>query len=106
WAERFFAGDVASGTLMVPMESRTTASPGGVKEYAFYRSGGWSWSIPYIAGVYALAAQVRPDITPDEFWSTALATGRTISLVHAGRTIPFGPILDAEALITALRAPA
>ena len=29
-------------------------------EYVFYREGGWSWSIPYIAGVYALAAQVKP----------------------------------------------
>jgi len=105
WAEGFFAGDVASGTLMVPMESRTTASPGGVQEYAFYRSGGWSWSIPYIAGAYALAAQVRPDITPDLFWMTALGTGTTIDVLHDGRAFSLGPILNPEALIAALRAP-
>jgi hypothetical protein len=69
WAKQFYAGSEFSDRLLVPMDSRTTASPGGVDEYVFYREGGWSWSIPYIAGVYALAAQVKPAITPDEFWA-------------------------------------
>ena len=105
WAEQFFAGQVASGALLVPMDERTTASPAGTQDYAFYRSGGWSWSIPYIAGVYALAAQVRPDITPDVFWSTALRTGTTIEILHDGRTFSLGPILNPEELIAALRQP-
>ena len=87
------------------MDSRTTASPAGTTDYAFYRSGGWSWSIPYIAGAYALAAQVRPDITPDEFWQTALRTGTTIDLAQDGVTMRLGSILNPEALIAALRAP-
>jgi hypothetical protein len=105
WAEQFYAGQVASGTLLVPMDSRTTASPAGSQDCAFYRSGGWSWSIPYIAGAYALAAQSRPDITPDAFWRTALRTGTTIEIHHDGRTLSLGPILNPEALIAALRAP-
>ncbi len=91
--------------LLVPMDSRTAAGPNRKSSYVFYRQGGWSWSIPYIAGAYALAAQVKPAITPDEFWRIALATGRTIDRQQEGRTVPFGPILDPTALLHALQAP-
>jgi hypothetical protein len=104
WAKRFYQGQMElNDTLLVPMDSRTTASPTGNAEYVFYREGGWSWAIPYIAGVYALAAQVRPNVTPDLFWSTALHTGRTIQLDHGGKTYSFGTILDPVALIRALQ---
>jgi subtilisin family serine protease len=103
WAKYFYGGQTLTKTLLVPMDSRTTASPTGVEEYVFYREGGWSWSIPYIAGVYALAAQVKPDITPEVFWSTALDTGRTIEISHGGKTYSFGVILDPVALIHALQ---
>jgi hypothetical protein len=85
------------------MDSRTTASLGGIEEYIFYREGGWSWSIPYIIGVYALAAQVEPAITPDEFWQLALQTGRTIELKHGGKKYQFGPILDPISLVAELQ---
>jgi Subtilase family len=104
WAKGFYAGNQFSDRLLVPMDSRTTASPGGKGKYVFYRQGGWSWAIPYIAGIYALAAQATPTITPDEFWSIAMRTGRTIELKHDDKTIPFGPILDPVALIAALQA--
>ncbi len=105
WAQDFYSNTTMLGTdhLLVPMDSRTTASPNGLHEYAFYREGGWSWSIPYIAGMYALAAQVKPSITPDEFWALALNTGRTIQLKHNGETIPFGIILDPSTLIKSLQ---
>lgn len=86
--------------LWVTMDSRTTASPTGDGNYAFYREGGMSWSVPYVAGMYALAAQVDPDITPEEFWSLALKTGRT---VWNRQTVILGPILDPAALIAALQ---
>jgi len=66
--------------LCVPMASRTTAAPNGPDEYVFYRSGGFSWCVPYLAGLYALACQVAPDVTPERFWSTALETGTPIDL--------------------------
>jgi hypothetical protein len=104
WAKRFYQGQMElNDTLLVPMDSRTTASPTGNAEYVFYREGGWSWAIPHIAGVYALAAQVRLNVTPDLFWSTALHTGRTIQLDHGGKTYSFGTILDPVALIRALQ---
>jgi hypothetical protein len=85
------------------MDSRTTASPTGNTEYVFYREGGWSWSIPYIAGVYVLACQADPEITPDRFWQTAMKTGRTVSIQHEGKTYSLGPIIDPVALIDAIR---
>ena len=105
WWEARFAQDptAINGRLLVPMDSRTAAGPNQNTSYVFYRQGGWSWSIPYIAGAYALAAQVKPAITPDEFWRIALATGRTIDLQQEGRTVPFGPILDPAALMHALQ---
>jgi hypothetical protein len=104
WADYYFQGKQRlTNTLLVPMDSRTTASPTGADEYAFYREGGWSWSIPYIAGVYALAVQVKADITPEVFWSTALQTGQTINITHEGKEYSFGVILDPVALIHALR---
>ncbi len=103
WQNEFYKNGIAMKTLLVPMDSRTTASPTGVEDYVFYRQGGWSWSIPYIAGMYALAVQVKPEITPERFWSIALRTGKTISLPYDGREYPFGVILDPQALIAALK---
>ncbi len=106
WAASFYKGDPFHGRsnqLLVPMDARTTASPTGANEYVFYAEGGWSWSIPYIAGMYALAAQVEPKITPERFWALALKTGRTIKLRHDAKEMSLGPILDAAALIEAIR---
>lgn len=84
WQEMFYKNGFSNETLLVPMDSRTTAAPTGTEDYAFYREGGMSWTTPYLAGMYALAAQVKPDITPEEFWETALQTGKTIQLQHDG----------------------
>lgn len=81
------------------MDFRTTASHRGTEEYVFYRDGGWSWCTPYLAGMYALAVQVKPDITPEEFWRVALETGKTIQIQHEGKEYQPGIILDLQALI-------
>ena len=67
--------NLAEPTLLLPMDSRATAAPTGEGDYAFYPQGGWSWVTPYLAGLYALACQVNPEVTPEVFWETALATG-------------------------------
>ncbi|GFO81824.1 MAG: hypothetical protein A49_14510 [Methyloceanibacter sp.] len=103
WAAQFYAGRTFPDSLLVPMDSRTTASPSGTNEYAFYRQGGWSWCIPYIAGLYALAAQVHPAITPDQFWAAALQTGKTIQATDGRRTRPLGRIVNPKALIESLK---
>ncbi|MGB2862839.1 MAG: S8/S53 family peptidase [Sedimentisphaerales bacterium] len=102
-AEEFYRGQRKWNQLWVPMGSRTTAAANGVDEYVFHRQGGWSWAIPYVAGVYALAAQVDPEITPERFWKLAMKTGRTIELEHEGERHSFGPIIDPVALISTLQ---
>jgi hypothetical protein len=97
WSAQFYAQGV-EGRLLVPMDSRSGAGSGSDSEWSFYRRGGWSWATPYIAGVYALACQVDPSITPDRFWDMAMKTGRTIEV--QGRKL--GPIIDPVALMAAL----
>ena len=53
--------------------------------------------------MYALAAQVKPDITAEEFWETAFKTGRTIQVRHNGKDYEFGVILDPQALIETIK---
>jgi len=53
--------------------------------------------------MYALAVQVKPDITPEEFWAIALKTGKTIQLQHDGKEYEFGVILDPQALINTIK---
>jgi hypothetical protein len=89
--------------IYVPMDGRTIAGPTGPKEYAHYGDGGLSWIVPYMAGAYALAAQVDPGITPERFRSLAMKTGRTIQTSVKGQSVSLGPILDMPALIQALR---
>lgn len=67
--------------LLLPMDSRATASPTGVTDYAFYRTGGMSWAVPYVAGLYALACQVHPEVTPQQFWAKALETGDVVEVM-------------------------
>ncbi len=100
---REFPRPFYQGRLFVPMDSRTLASMCGADEYFFCSQGGWSWCTPYIAGVYALACQVKPSITPDEFWSLAMKTGQTIEIDRNGKKGPLGPIIDPVALIDTLK---
>lgn len=89
-------------TLLIPMDSRCTASPTGDSDYVFYREGGWSWVIPYIAGLYALACQVKPDIKPDVFWNEALNVGDILEIEQNGRKHCLGKIINPERLILRL----
>ena len=59
--------------------------------------------MPWIAGFYALACQVNPDITPEQFWAATLKTGYTMHLRHDGEDVSFGPIANTIALVEHLR---
>lgn len=104
WEARFYdhperlVGDV----LMAPMDSRTAASHTGSGDYFWGRIGGLSWTIPYLAGLYALACQAEPSITPDAFWSAALATADTITIRNGDDNYSFGKIVNPVALIETL----
>ena len=102
WAARFWDGKgrFAPGQrLLVPMDARCTASPTGPHDYVFYPEGGWSWSVPWLAGLYALTCQVNPDITPEQFWAAALKTGDNVRISQNGNELQFGTIANPVALI-------
>ncbi len=108
WAKSFLEGQrrfPPGARLLVPMDARSTASPTGEREYVHYSGGGWSWSVPYLAGLYALACQARDDLTPQLFWDTALKTGRTVNVMNGNESLELGTIADPAALVDALRTP-
>lgn len=103
WANSLYQHLILSRMLLLPMDARTTASPSGVQDYVFYGIGGISWAVPYLAGMYALAVQVKPEITPEEFLRLAFHTGQTIQIDHNGSQYSLGVILDPAALIASLQ---
>ena len=72
--------DKYTSMLLVPMDARTTADFTEDGGYVFYSDGGWSWVAPYVAGVYALACQAKPDITPEEFYKAAISTSDVLTV--------------------------
>lgn len=106
WSNTFYKSPdnfKIDSTLMVPMDSRCTASQSGKSSYAFYSLGGLSWSIPYIAGLYALACQVKPSVIPQEFWNKALETGDEIKIEKNNKVYKLGKIVNPVKLIESLK---
>lgn len=106
WSSNYFDQSLRSrfkNTVMVPMDSRCVASPTGTSDYVFYYEGGLSWSVPYVAGVYALACQVYPKINPTIFWDLARKTGRKININKNGKSTEFGIIINPAILIDELK---
>lgn len=66
---------VSTPHLLVPMDNRTFASCQGQHLYEYNSDGGMSWATPYFAACYALACQVYPQITPNQFFELAIKTG-------------------------------
>ena len=69
--------------IFVPTEHRTVAD-----EYDGYRYegnfGGDSWGAPYIAGVFALAKQVKPDVTYKQFYNIMQKTADKMNNYDTG----------------------
>ena len=78
-------------------------SPAGAEGYAYFAEGGMSWAVPYVAGLYALACQVRPEVTFEAFLSAAEETARPVSIwPEEGKEYPYGRVVDPAALLDAL----
>jgi hypothetical protein len=64
--------------LGVPAGNRTTASRTGADDYFFWRQGGMSWTVPYLAGLAAMAFQLdselKPQVVLDLWMKTASKT--------------------------------
>jgi len=87
---RYFGPGAA---LWVPVGNRTMASFRGPTVYTYDRTGGMSWTVPYLAGVAALSWQVDPKLKPAEIvgiWrETAVKTAA-------------GPVVDPAGVIAAV----
>mgnify|MGYP000998547780 CR=1 FL=1 len=88
--------------LLVPMDSRCYASPTGSNDYTFSRKGGISWTVPYVAGLYALACQVNPEASLGLFWQEAISTSDTISLDNNNEE-KLGKIINPSKLIRKIK---
>ncbi len=64
---RFSSRFEAPEALLVPGDFRTTAINTGTEDYMYWGEGGFSWAIPYVAGVAVLAWQVDPELPFQEF---------------------------------------
>lgn len=89
--------------ILIPMDSRAYASYWGSNEYNWGRMGGWSWCVPYIAGLYALAFQLDPQITPEIFWDIVVKTAQPITAQANGQKIPIGSIIQPVSVIETLK---
>lgn len=88
--------------LLVPIGCKTVASQSGEDAYTFLSTSGWSWAVPYIAGLYALGCQVDPKVTPKMFWSIALRTGE-LRLINKGKLNYIGKVVNPMKIINELR---
>jgi subtilisin family serine protease len=97
-----FEKDMPNEQLLIPIGCKTTSSPTGAEDYVFYKTSGWSWGIPYIAGLYALSCQVKSNINPAIFWNTALKTGDIRTIIIENRRYT-GKIVNPQKLIEELK---
>ena len=104
WSDSFYDSGMAdpSGVLLVPMDARTYASWHTADGYEFASSGGLSWSVPWLAGMYALCLQVDDDLTPELFIRKAFETGTVQTIEYQGESYEFGTIINPPALIEEL----
>ncbi len=94
---------MAEKMLAVPMDARTYASELGSDVYTYNRIGGFSLTSPWLAGMYALCCQVKPDITPEEFIALAFQTGDTIPIIEEDTTFPLRTVINPQELISKIR---
>jgi len=83
--------DEFNNQIIIPSDYRTMASRKGDNEYVYEAKGGWSWAVPYFAGVFALALQVNPDLTNEKFLEiikrTAGKTKKGLNVINPPRII-------------------
>lgn len=68
--------------LLIPAGGRTIAGNSDNNDFIYCGAdSGMSWSTPYLTGVYALAKQIAPNLTPHHFFEiaqqTAVSNGQT-----------------------------
>jgi serine protease AprX len=83
-----------NSVLLIPAGNRTIASHHRPDVYTYTRTGGMSWAAPYMAGLAALAYQVKPEIDPKTIVDLWLKTATQTDV---------GPIVNPVDFIGAVR---
>jgi len=52
--------------VCVPSSGRTSAATYGEAEYIYWSSGGLSWTMPYVLGLYGIAVEIDPTLTQEQ----------------------------------------
>lgn len=102
WRDNFYGGSSSldpQKTLLVPMDAKTYASCSRTDGYEFTASGGLSWSVPWLAGLYALCLEKNASLTPEDFIRTAFETGVTKTIEYNGSSYELGTIIVPAALM-------
>ena len=89
--------------ICVPTDYRIIASPTGENDYVAYSDGGLSWAVPYLAGIAALAKQVNPDLTPQEFMYIAHKTAQNVEVKKGNSSAKAKYFINPQALIKELQ---
>lgn len=97
WANAWFENGgkfwLRGNIIFVPMEARTLAAQTG-PDYAYYPRIGLGAALPWAAGLYALAVQANPQITPEAFLQIAYETGDYTTVKRNGHEYRLGPIIN------------
>jgi hypothetical protein len=106
WENSFYSFDRYSRaikTLLVPADGRTAASPTGIRDYAYYSAMDKSGAVPYIAGLYALACQAVPDITPERFLDAVWQTGVELPIIKNNIRYNLKRVVNPQKMIEQLK---
>ena len=73
--------NIDKSNIIVPGDFRTTAGNNSDSTYVYWGEGGFSWAIPYVTGLAALAWQVNPNLTFDQILDNLKKSYLLISLI-------------------------
>jgi hypothetical protein len=88
---------------LVPTDFRTTAAPNGLQDYVHYSTGGLSWAVPYLSGLYALGVQVYPQLTKEIFLQVLSDTADTKQCSYLGVSFTAPRLINPTAYINRLQ---
>lgn len=91
-----------SQPVYVPMEARTMTAPTSA-DLRYYPRIGLGVALPWAAGMYALAVQADPKVTPEQFLKAAHDTGDYVTVRQNDKAYQLGPILNPGRLIAAVK---
>ncbi|MBE5748477.1 MAG: hypothetical protein E7344_02475 [Clostridiales bacterium] len=60
--------------VFVPASGRTSAATMDGSEYIYWPTGGLSWTMPYVLGLYAIAIQIDPTLTQNDLRDLIVST--------------------------------